>query len=134
MLDKLKCGIYQFMQERYGSDEMNHGILSVAIILVILNLFLNNGILTLVVNATLIYALYRTLSKNIWVRQKENQLYLDKTRGMRQYITLIKNNFKDKEHRYFICPTCSKMVRVPRNRGQITIRCPQCNVKFDRKS
>lgn len=122
------------MQGRYGFDDMNRGIFGVVIAILVLNLFLNNYILSFVINALLFYILFRTLSRNIWARQNENRLYLERTRSLRQYIKLVQNNFNDKEHRYFLCPTCSKMVRVPSHRGQITIRCPQCNVKFDRKS
>ena len=36
--------------------------------------------------------------------------------------------------KYFRCPNCKQMVRVPRGRGKITITCPTCKQQFDRKS
>lgn len=36
-------------------------------------------------------------------------------------------------HKYFLCPNCKQTVRVPRGRGQITITCPKCKQKFDKK-
>ena len=40
----------------------------------------------------------------------------------------------NKEYKYFLCPNCKQMVRVPRGKGNIEIKCPKCQHKFDRKS
>jgi len=44
------------------------------------------------------------------------------------------DRIKDREHRYFDCPKCRQMVRVPRGKGKISITCPKCREKFVRKS
>lgn len=95
---------------------------------------MENPILTIVSYASLIYAIYRMFSKDIWTRQKENIAYLDNTRFIRIRINLLKRNLTDKHNKYFICPSCKQMVRVPRNKGKIEIKCPKCHQKFDRKS
>lgn len=41
---------------------------------------------------------------------------------------------KDKEHKYFKCPKCKARLRVPKGRGRITVTCPRCGNKFDKKS
>ncbi len=47
---------------------------------------------------------------------------------------MIKKNREDHEHKYFLCPECKQTVRVPRGHGKITITCPKCSHKFDKKS
>ena len=126
----------RFMYGRYGSDELNIGLLVTAVIVSllhsILTLFLGSSqifativspLLYLLVLALLGFDLFRTFSRNIYARQKEN-------RWFRQVWTRI----KDRKNRYFRCPKCKQMVRVPRKKGKISIRCPKCGEKFIRKT
>ena len=39
----------------------------------------------------------------------------------------------DTEHKYYHCPQCSKMLRVPKGKGKIAISCPKCKEKFIKK-
>ena len=40
----------------------------------------------------------------------------------------------DKQYRYFRCPGCRQVVRVPRGKGKINIRCPKCSRQFIKKT
>ena len=44
------------------------------------------------------------------------------------------DRLKDREHRYFDCPKCRQLVRVPRGKGKIAITCPRCREKFVKKT
>ena len=44
------------------------------------------------------------------------------------------DRLKDRQHRYFDCPKCHQMVRVPRGKGKISITCPRCREKFVKKT
>ena len=46
----------------------------------------------------------------------------------------MKKNIKDREYKYFVCPGCGQICRVPKKRGKITITCPRCHASFDRRS
>lgn len=39
-----------------------------------------------------------------------------------------------KIYRFFVCPSCSQKVRVPRGKGRIEITCPKCRTAFIKKS
>ena len=41
---------------------------------------------------------------------------------------------KDREHRYFKCPSCGQQMRVPRGKGRITVHCRSCGATFEEKS
>ena len=126
----------RFMYGRYGSDELNIALLiaAVAISLInsILSLFLRvsavytrivSPILYLLMLGLLGFSLFRTLSRNIYARQKEN-------RRFRQ----LWQRLRDRNNRYYRCPKCRQTVRVPKGKGKISIRCPKCGEKFIKKT
>ena len=41
---------------------------------------------------------------------------------------------RDRQNRYFTCPRCRQVVRVPRGKGRINIRCPKCGEQFIKKT
>ena len=133
-MNKIKNNIIRFMRGRYGNDQFNNVIIIFSLFFAFLNIFIANPILAIVSYALLFYAIYRMLSKDIWARQKENMVYLENTKSIRMRINLFKRNLTDKQYKYFICPSCKQMVRVPRHKGKIEISCPKCHQKFDRKS
>ena len=55
---------YRFMQGRYGVDQLYRFIFFLALVLMIINIFLRNPMLNLVIYALLILDIFRMLSKN----------------------------------------------------------------------
>ncbi len=123
----LNAGLRSFMTGRYGTDRLNMSILGVSLILCLTALFIRNPAVNLVIslisNALLIWALFRTFSRNTYRRYLENSRFL-------QTIEQI----KDRKHRYFNCPKCHQRIRVPRGKGKISITCPKCREKFVKKT
>ena len=135
MLDKIKNSLYRFMAGRYGTDSLNNFLLFAAIAVMLINMLtLRSPFVNLLADALIFLSLFRTLSHNIWKRQKENIKYMELTRPVRSRFSLIKKNASDKEHKYFSCPHCHQTVRVPRGHGKIEITCPRCKSTFERKS
>ena len=123
----MNVALRRFMEGRYGNDKLNNAILGAAMVLVILALFLKNPLVNLIIHgvayALMFWAIFRSLSRNTYKRYQENRKYLQ-----------IFGRMKDRDHRYFDCPKCRQMVRVPRGKGKIAITCPRCREKFVRKS
>ena len=124
---KLSAGFRQFMTGRYGTDKLNMYILGAGVIVCLLTMFVPWALVDLVLSllsyALLIWALFRTFSRNTYKRYQENRRFL-----------LFLDRIKDCEHRYFNCPKCRQPVRVPKGKGKIAITCPKCREKFVRKS
>lgn len=124
---RLSTGLRRFMEGRYGSDKLNTAILMVALVLVLVYTFLPFGlvkiILWIISYILMIWAIFRMLSRNTYRRYQENRRFLQIVDGIR-----------DREHRYYNCPTCRQRVRVPRRKGKISITCPKCREKFIRKT
>ena len=74
-------------------------------------------------------------SKNTQARYKENTAFLKLWNPVEKWGRLQYNKLRDiKTHRYFHCPNCKNTLRVPKGKGEITITCPVCKHKFDRKT
>ncbi|MCF0107366.1 MAG: hypothetical protein HUJ53_11435 [Holdemanella sp.] len=130
----MKEKFQRFMAGRYGVDELNKLIFYVEIILLVISFFKRSWIITLLLWVLIIIYTFRAFSRNYVARSIENQKYLKMTAKYRHLFKILILNLKDKTNKYFICPSCSQIVRVPRGRGQIEIKCPACKFKFTKKS
>ena len=124
---KLSAGIRSFMTGRYGTDRLNMVILCAGLAASILSSLVRvtplNLIFWLLSYVLMIWAIWRSLSRNTYKRYQENRKFL-------QFF----DRLKDRQHRYFDCPKCRQMVRVPRGKGKIAITCPRCKEKFVKKT
>ena len=117
----------------YSSDEFNRFLLAVSFVFFIIAIFSRRSIFYLITLVIVGFTYYRTFSKNRVKRYQENEKYLGIKRKITGSFGLKKKQFSDrKEYRYFKCPTCGQMVRVPRGKGHIRISCPKCGSKFER--
>lgn len=124
---KLRMGLMTFMTGRYGTDRLNVAILGAGLVVSLLTVVSRSAVLDLVFMllsyGLMIWAICRTLSRNTYARYQENRKFL-------QFF----DRLKDRQHRYFDCPKCHQMVRVPRGKGKISITCPRCKEKFVKKT
>ena len=126
-MGKFSMWLRKFMYGRYGNDKLNMFLLILGVILCVISLFIPNPVadlvLTLLSYVLLIWAIFRSMSRNTHRRYQENRRFLS-----------IKNRLKDRSHRYFKCPKCRQSVRVPKHKGKIAITCPKCKERFIRKT
>ena len=124
---KLSASVQRFMAGRYGTDRLNMTILCAGLVVCLVSPFFHNAAVNLLLTAVsyglMIWAIFRTLSRNTYKRYQENRKFL-------QFF----DRLKDREHRYFDCPKCRQVVRVPRGKGKISITCPRCREKFIKKT
>ena len=125
--EKISSGLRRFMEGRYGTDKLNMVILGVGLAVCVIYGFIPNSTVKLILwgvsYGLMIWAIFRTLSRNTYKRYEEN-------RKFNQFF----DRLRDRQHRYFDCPKCRQQVRVPRGKGKIAITCPRCREKFIRKS
>lgn len=125
----------QFMQGRYGADQMGQMLSAVSMVFLIISLFSRNQAWFLLALIGIVYNYFRMFSKNISKRYAENQKYLTMTAGIRRKIASWKSQLAQRKmYHIYRCPGCKQKIRVPRGRGKIEIRCPKCNTRFVKKS
>ena len=126
--------LQRFMYGRYGSDQLNLFLLVVYLLCWFLSLFARLWILRYVGLVAILLALFRILSRNLDRRRAENAKFLKLVRPVTQWIALRRTIHRDKEHRYFRCPSCGQQLRVPKGKGKITVTCRSCGAVFQEKS
>ena len=126
-LQQLGYRFRNFMVGRYGTDKLNMVILCAGLAVCFVSAFFHNPkvnlLLTAVSYGLMFWALFRSFSRNTYKRYQENRKFL-------QFF----DRLKDRDHRYYDCPKCRQVVRVPRGKGKIAITCPKCRERFVKKT
>jgi len=138
--ENFKRRLSEFMYGRYGTDELYFALFVLFIILFVLNFFLGifvgstvvSAIMSLLMWAVIGYSIFRSFSKNIEKRRKENLVFIRAWAKIKGFFTGIKNRFRDrKTHVYRKCPSCKATIRFPKKKGKHSARCPKCGANFE---
>lgn len=130
----MKNKLSRFLSGRYGADQFGMALVMTSLLVLVLNIWVQQSFLTFLAYALWIYALYRMFSRQYSKRRQENYRYLRAIGPLKRQKNLWKNRFKDRNHRYFLCPSCHQMVRVPKGHGKVDVTCPKCRHVFERRS
>ena len=125
----------RFMEGRQGVDHYSRFLSIASCVLLVLSLLLDIRLLWYMALFLLVYSYFRIFSRNTVKRQAENRKYLalsyaitSKFRAKKQWAQ------QKKDYRFFPCPGCKAVMRVPKGKGKIQITCPKCGKEFIRKS
>ncbi|MCI8387299.1 MAG: hypothetical protein HFE63_02390 [Clostridiales bacterium] len=130
-MDKLR----RFMYGRYGADKLGYALIIFWLIVSIIAGAVDNFWVRMLSYLPVLWAIFRMFSKNVQARRKENAVFLKFYAPIEKWFKLQANRFRDrKTHRYYSCPSCHNTLRVPKGKGEITITCPVCKTKFDKKT
>ena len=130
----MKEKFIRFMQGRYGVDNLNTHALWLVIILLIINMFVGNMFISILSYALWFIVIYRTFSRQVYKRYAENEKYLKTIQPVTQFFNLQKKRISDRQHKYYRCPKCKQMVRLPKGKGKIVVTCPKCQNKFEKRT
>ncbi|WP_238883882.1 hypothetical protein [Clostridium sp. YIM B02551] len=126
-----KNKLIRFMYGRYGTDQLYIALVIASFVLMLINSFIHSNILSIFIWVVLIFTFYRSFSKNIYKRRRENQMFLKLWNPIKAKSSLTFRRLKDfKTHRYRKCPHCKKVLRLPRKTGNHTVNCPVCHNDF----
>lgn len=123
----------KFMEKRYGVDSLYIFLFQLYIVLMILNMWFHSRIVTILELLIIYWMFYRVLSKNIWARQKENQMYLKWRRRLLKPFRILKRNYKDRhDYLYKKCCSCHTTLKLPLpdKRGIHHAKCPICQKRL----
>lgn len=122
----------KFMKDRYGIDELYKFLLLICFVLLVINTFISNNVIRLFEVLLIVIIFYRYMSKNIKLRKKENDKYLEIKDKIIKLFDYNKKKYKDRNtHMYKKCPKCKQKIRLPLKKGKHTVKCPNCGNKFD---
>ena len=129
----------RFMIGRNGNDQLNRFLLLADVVLLLLASLLGRtalgSLLYLLVLALLGLKYFRMLSRNVYKRRSENEGYLRRKQQLLSRLRVFKERWRQrKDYKFFTCPSCRAVMRVPRGRGKIRIVCHKCGNTFMGKS
>lgn len=137
----MKAWFAKFMEGRYGGDDYGRFLSVIAIVLIVLSVVFSSFVswlstaLWIIGFALIIYCYYRMFSRDTTRRSAENQKYLNN----RYQRAVLKQQRKERnaqkaDFKFYKCPKCGVLNRIPKGKGKIEITCPKCGEKFIRKS
>ena len=134
--------IKDFFRDRRGMDALGWALLVCVLICRVVGMFLDHWAVNAVMLAFFAVFLLRALSKNLSLRDKENEIFVkffEKCKKAWEKFSKAYNDFLDRRaakstHVFPKCPACKTRVRVPKGKGKIRITCPYCGNKFEKKT
>ena len=126
------------MAGRNGNDQLNIFLLILAVLFIVLGMiFKNSGriVFNTLTLASIVIVYIRMLSKNLEKRRAENSRYMDIRFKVLSMFRLRREMWSQRnDYKFFHCPSCRTVLRVPRGRGKIMIVCKKCGTRFEGKS
>lgn len=133
--DRLRFKMAAFMQGRYGMDALSKAMLIWAIVCGFLSNLPYLRFLYILFTVLIVLIYVRCLSKNTSARRRELYKYYDIKNAIKDKYKLKKKIWNErKTHRYFKCPKCKALLRVPKGKGKIEVTCRVCKEKIIKRS
>ena len=127
-----------FMAGRNGNDQFNFFLLIADVVLLLLASIFSRrlgGLLYPLVLLLLGYSYFRMLSRNLYKRRTENERFLRLYGRVMSKLRLLKERWvQRRDYKFFTCPSCKAVMRVPKGHGKIKIVCRKCGNSFTGKS
>ncbi len=127
------------MAGRNGNDQLNRLLLLVDVITLLLASLLSGSVLGRLLYALVLVLLgltyFRMFSRDLYRRRSENERYLREKEKLSARLRILRERWNQrKDYKFFTCPSCKAVMRVPRGRGKIRIVCHKCGNTFTGKS
>ncbi len=144
-MSNFKMKLARFMYGRYGIDELYSALFIFEIIILVLSAVFQvigyastpfaviSGVLYAISIGLLVFAIYRMMSKKIDKRRRENMWFLRQKAKLKKAFKPKTRRVSAMDTQYHIfraCPHCSATLRLPREKGKHTVRCPRCSKTF----
>ena len=130
--------LMRFMVGRNGNDQLNLFLYAVDAVLLITATLVRGQVGRILYAAVLVllgYIYFRMFSRNLTKRREENGKYLRLRYSILAGLKLRREKWvQRKDYKFFTCPSCKTMLRVPRGHGKIKIVCRKCGNTFTGKS
>lgn len=137
----LRQDLKEVMSRRCGLDELNNFIMLLGFVFVVIALFSHNWIFTLIGAVLIVLCYIRVFSQKIEKRKKENNLYMKymgtvvkKCGFLKLCLKMKGKSIQDAEYVYFVCSDCGQVIRIPKGKNKVSIRCPKCSRTFIKRT
>lgn len=130
--------LIRFMAGRNGADNLSRAVIIATLVLLVAGMFAHGEaarVLRVLAIIGVVYVYFRVFSRNVYKRRAENEKYLRATAGMRLYFRGLREQWSQrKDYKFFRCPSCRTLLRVPKGKGKIKVVCRKCGNSFIKKT
>ena len=128
----------KLMYGRYGYDQLNLFLLSLCLICWILCTFLKNttvsSILSVLGYVLILFSLFRSFSRNSRPAAQRGITNSSPSLTPHPPVRQMRAQTCDREHKYFRCPNCGQMLRVPKGKGKFPSPAATAAPPFQKKT
>lgn len=128
----------RFFAGRNGVDQLGRVVTFVTLAVLVVSMFTHgrvSEVLFILALLGIVYMYFRMFSKNVAKRREENAKFMQKTYSMRTWFRGLGERWRQRrEYKFFRCPGCGTLLRVPRGKGRIKIVCRKCGNSFIKRS
>lgn len=128
----------RFMAGRNGPDQLSRALTALLLAVLILSMFAEarlSRILMALFMLGVIYLYFRIFSRNVSRRREENAAYMQRTASIRAWFRSLGERWRQRrDYKFFRCPMCRTLLRVPKGKGKIKIVCRKCGNSFIRNT
>jgi len=119
----------KFFRDRYGLDVLSFVLLFISLILS------KARYIWIIALILFVVAIFRTLSKDISNRKKEQQKFEKFYNPIIRSFVLYKTKLQQRKYFvHFKCEKCKNNLRLPKNKGKLQGKCPVCGLEFIRRT
>ncbi len=123
------------MAGRRGMDQLGAATYTAGLILYIITMLFRLGLLSFAPLALWGWGLFRSMSRNLPARERENQRFLAKYTPIKRKVSQARVRFKNRRiYKYYRCPNCRVWLRLPRHIGEKTVTCSNCHHTFTKRA
>lgn len=134
-MGKFRQSLIRFMAGRRGQDEFCVALFGAGLFFWLLAILLGGWLWSLLYIACWGYGIFRSLSRNIAARERENHWFLSKFGPIATKVKQAWVRFKNRKiYLYYRCPQCKSWLKLPRNIGEKTVTCGHCGASFNKKA
>lgn len=134
-LSQLRYRVQNWMYGRNGVDILSRDLDILALVLMISGSIFRIPVIYWLGFICFGVALFRIISRNRVSRSAENMGYLVLRNRVRDWYWVTKQHLADRKYyKFYRCASCKRKLRLPKGKGKIEITCPQCGLKFIKKT
>lgn len=133
--DRLRWRLSLWLEGRYGADSLSNVLNMVGLALLLIAVLTGLTLLWAFAMGVILLSAFRTFSKNIPPRERENEAWLNLIAKPKEAISLARKAWANRATtKYFRCKSCGAVLSVPKGKGKLRVTCPKCHWQTEKKS
>ena len=133
--DRLRWRLSLWLEGRYGADSLSNVLNMVGLALLLIAVLTGLTLLWAFAMGVILLSAFRTFSKNIPQRERENEAWLNLIAKPKEAISLVRKAWANRATTiYFRCKGCGTVLSVPKGKGKLRVTCPKCHWQTEKKS